>query len=117
MDAAWTAESSIRGVGRVREAKGDLVESVVPDVVSGGVPFWVRELLHELSQPLMALECQLYLAELDMENDGADDPRRALVTSGAAECMRLMALLRGAQARVAMADGVGSKATQEDLSR
>ncbi len=62
---------------------------------------WIREALHDLCQPLTALECRLYLGTMG-EGGGeatADDMRQTIV-EGLAECERLMAQVRMMQDRL-----------------
>jgi hypothetical protein len=78
------------------------------------VPMWMRGTLHDLCQPLMALECQLYLASLgvgDASEPGSSEPR-AMFASGLDQCQRMIQLIRAAQMRMAKADQEASETTE-----
>ena len=68
-----------------------------------GAPAWMRTALHDLCQPLTALECQLYIALLDMEAEGQRGAaqERATIEFGLHECNRMMTVIRAIQARMA----------------
>ena len=68
---------------------------------------WIRVALHDLCQPLTALECRLYLGILEVENaqeGGIVSPEnlrlRDTLGGALAECERMMALVRGMQERL-----------------
>jgi hypothetical protein len=68
---------------------------------------WIRVALHDLCQPLTALECRLYLGTLEVEDahEGAivspENLRlRDTLGDALAECERMMALVRGMQERL-----------------
>jgi hypothetical protein len=74
-------------------------------------PAWMRKALHDLCQPLTALECQLYLAMLDMESEGQRGvaQQRATIEFGMHECSRMMAVIRTMQERMAADEQVGNR--------
>ncbi len=57
---------------------------------------WLGEALHDLCQPLTALQCRLFLATL-AEEDCAE--MVAAVRESLRQCERAIALVRGMQAR------------------
>ena len=57
---------------------------------------WVRGALHDLCQPLTALECRLFLGLLD----GSEAELRVSVKEARVQCERLIAGVRGMQARL-----------------
>jgi len=69
---------------------------------------WMRVALHDLCQPLTALECRLYLATLETEDLAephslASPELRSLretVRDALLECERMMELVRGMQERL-----------------
>ena len=58
---------------------------------------WMRQALHDLSQPLTAMECRLYVGMLS--SDGEPDPAELIATirESLVECERLMAFVRSMQ--------------------
>ena len=67
----------------------------MPDVGSPSDREWMRQALHDLSQPLTAMECRLYLGVMSGEPEAAElveTIRESLV-----ECERLMARVRAMQ--------------------
>jgi hypothetical protein len=67
---------------------------------------WMREALHDLCQPLTALECCLYIGT--MENQGeppTEADMRATIAAALTECERLMARVRAMQERLHEDDG------------
>lgn len=81
------------------------------------VPPWMRETLHDLCQPLMALECQLYLASLEVENETQRDlsAQRAMFESALHQCQRMIRLIRAAQMQMANADQMISETVEGRL--
>lgn len=87
-----------------------MLEPIVSTIVQP-VPPWMRKTLHDLCQPLMALECQLYLASLEVENKMQRDvsAERETFESALHQCQRMIQLIRAAQMQMATADRVESE--------
>jgi hypothetical protein len=68
---------------------------------TGNTP-WIREALHDLCQPLTALECGLYIGTISP--DGIRAPRAeelmATITAALAQCERMTSKLRAIQGRM-----------------
>ena len=60
---------------------------------------WIRQALHDLSQPLTALECRLYLGSMPNESDREHDLRET-IRDALTECHRLMDGVRSMQDRL-----------------
>ena len=58
----------------------------------------MREALHDLSQPLTAMECRLYLGTMDPADTA--EQLRETIREALAECERLMLRVRAMQARL-----------------
>lgn len=70
------------------------------------LPKWVREAFHDLCQPLTALQCQLYLALLEVDDSPHQEAKvqREMFEAGLDECKRMIHLIRAAQSKMAAAD-------------
>lgn len=68
---------------------------------------WLRQGLHDLCQPLTALECLLYVNREPMAGDSLEAGLlRSVMAEGLIECGRMMVLVRELQERVAQRSGV-----------
>ncbi len=62
---------------------------------------WIRRALHDLCQPLTALECRLYLGTMgEAGREATADEMRQTIVEGLVECERLMAQVRVMQDRL-----------------
>ncbi len=66
------------------------------------VPEWLRDGLHELSQPLSALELLLYLGVQEDAGDGSgpEDRRAQYLREAQVQCARMLATVRAMQQRM-----------------
>ena len=68
-------------------------------------PEWMGASLHDLCQPLTALQCRLFLATLATGTARAGEMEQA-VTDALKQCDRAIGLVRGMQERVLELGGV-----------
>ncbi len=61
---------------------------------------WMVQALHDLSQPLTAMECRLYLGIMSSDGPGDAVELTATVRESLVECERLMARVRSMQERL-----------------
>ncbi len=70
------------------------------------VPVWLPEALHDLSQPITALACGLFVGT--MSPDGIRNPQAeellATIQEALGQCERITLSLRAIQARMAQSD-------------
>ena len=66
---------------------------------------WMENSLHDLCQPLTALQCRLFLATLANGQERAREMEQA-VADALKQCDRAIGLVRGMQERVLEEDGV-----------
>ena len=77
------------------------------------VPRWLQQDLHDLCQPLTALECQLYLSLLPLVENGvgeadksarvaAEQERVSGIKEALVECGRMMTMVRAMQKHIAL---------------
>ena len=79
-------------------------------LASGPVPSWIQTALHDLCQPLTALECRLYLNTLPMletavEQQAPEEEREKVqqgIQEALVECGRMMRMVRAMQERMAL---------------
>ena len=81
------------------------------------VPEWMRKGLHDLCQPLTAMECRLYLTQMDGQHSSAgpavEAELRAAIQDAMTECRRMMHLLREMQERLHEAEAGGDSQIHE----
>ena len=67
-----------------------------------GVPSWLGDALHDLCQPLTALECGLYLGTIGPDGKGTPTAEELMKTISHAltQCKRLTAGVRAIQERM-----------------
>ena len=70
-------------------------------------PKWMEDSLHDLCQPLTALQCRLFLATLATGQERGSEMEQA-VADALRQCDRAITLVRGMQERVL--EGYGVKA-------
>jgi len=72
---------------------------------ASGAAMWMRKALHDLCQPLTALDCLLYLNSSPggVDAGAASDPKalHQAIEGAAVECGRMMAMVREMQTRMA----------------
>ncbi len=62
---------------------------------------WMRHGLHDLCQPLMALECLLFVNREPVEGESLDaSVLRGVIQEGLVECQRMLVLMQGMQQRM-----------------
>jgi hypothetical protein len=67
---------------------------------------WMRVALHDLCQPLTALECCLYVGTMDIDGEPpAEDDLRETIRAALVECERMMSRVRAMQERLHEDDG------------
>ena len=59
---------------------------------------WMRKALHDLAQPLTALECRLFLSTLE-QDCGVDELRQA-IAEALVQCQRMIGEVRAMQDRL-----------------
>ena len=70
-------------------------------------PVWMEESLHDLCQPLTALQCRLFLATLAQGTARAVEMEQA-VADALKQCDRAIGLVRGMQNRMHESEGVAA---------
>lgn len=67
---------------------------------------WMRVALHDLCQPLTALECCLYVGTMDIDGERpAEDDLHETIRAALVECQRMMSRVRAMQERLHEDDG------------
>ncbi len=120
-EASWRGLSGLgRGGGRVNN--GILSEAGLQGYEAGSGPIgkgddggpevalrddvWLHKFLHDLAQPLTALECLLYVHRDPVAGESMDAALlRLVMEEGLVECGRMMALVRAMQQRMAGTSG------------
>jgi phosphoglycerate-specific signal transduction histidine kinase len=89
-------------------ACGDLELARIAAAETEGKPAsWMQIALHDLCQPLMALECLLYVNREAVPEESLDASLlRNVMVEGLVECGRMMALVRAMQERVSAGEEV-----------
>ncbi len=84
----------------MRELEVDAARSVEPE--EEPVPAWLKSALHELAQPLCALQLVLYLGcEADGKGGtGPHDQREQCLREAQVQCARMQAMVRAMQRRM-----------------
>ncbi len=97
-DAPGQQRSAEQGSGQ------EQAEAQRNDVQPCVVPKWMRQGLHDLCQPLTAMECRLYLTQMDdgagQEAELREAELRAAIVDVMTECRRMTHLLRAMQERL-----------------
>ena len=89
----------MRSAGRGRDRSGWGREPLHSEAM------WMEELLHDLCQPLTALQCRLFLATMTRGEARADEMEQA-VADALKQCDRAIGLVRLMQERVLETEGV-----------
>lgn len=70
---------------------------------------WLRTALHDMAQPLMALECGLFLSTLDPEQDAAK--LRQAIEEATGQCQRMLVCFRAMQSQLSQGRPAGTSET------
>lgn len=89
----------------MRRAKGVLASKT--DAIPGDRK-WMKDALHDLCQPLTALECRLYLGSIGYGGGAEAEEMRTAMREGLLQCERMITQVRGMQDRLNGTLGEGS---------
>jgi hypothetical protein len=68
---------------------------------------WLRQAVHDLCQPLMALECLLFVNKEPVAGEPLETASlRNVMEAGLIECRRMLVLVRGMQERMTSSEEV-----------